>query len=128
MINAKILQSNMLIADFMGVKIGVELYSWHPGSTCPIREEHLNYHASWGWLMPVIEKISLIEFDRKFDEQEERDVVWRHHPITFGMLNEDTGRRMFRFSCSGLFEGDTLIEAAYLAVVDFIKWQKEKNQ
>lgn len=123
----EILENNKLIADFMELKIGVELYSWRLGCTEPIQEKHLNYHASWGWLMPVVEKISRIEFDRKYDEDQEKWIIWTHHPVTFGMLNNDTRRPMFRFYCSGLFEADTLIEAAYLAVVDFIKWYTSKK-
>jgi hypothetical protein len=126
MTDAEILESNKLIADFMGMKIGVDLYSWRPGSTCPLAEGHLNFHASWGWLMPVVEKISRIEFERRYDEDIEKWVIWTHHPVTFGMLDE-TGRPMVRFYCSTLHFGDTLIEAAYEAVVDFVKWQNEKK-
>jgi hypothetical protein len=64
------LENNKLIADFMGVKIGVELYSWRPGCTEPLQEKHLNYHESWGWIMPVVERIEdlgyYIGIDRHF--------------------------------------------------------------
>jgi hypothetical protein len=33
------------------------LYSWRPGVYDPLRIEHLRYHDSWNWLIPVIEKI-----------------------------------------------------------------------
>jgi hypothetical protein len=58
MSNNEILEANKLIADFMGVEIGRELYSWRIGCTEPLRAEHLAYDKSWGWLMPVLEKIS----------------------------------------------------------------------
>lgn len=73
----------------------------------------LKYSISWDWLMPVIEKISTIKFD-----EEQGDT---HYPRTFGMLNSETGKPMFRFNCGGLFEADTLIEAAWLAVTDYLK-------
>lgn len=52
---------NELIADFMGVKIGVDQYSWRPGVSDPIKVENLAYHKEWGWLMPVVEKIERIK-------------------------------------------------------------------
>lgn len=117
----EVFENNKLIADFMELKIGVESYSWRPGCTEPLQERHLNYHASWGWLMPVVEKISRIEFDRRYDEDNEKWAIWTHHPVTFGMLNE-RGQPMVRFYCSSLFEANTLIEATYLAIVDFVKY------
>jgi hypothetical protein len=53
----EILEGNKLIAEFMGVKIGEDKYSWRLGCYDHLQEYHLNYHASWGWLMPVVEKI-----------------------------------------------------------------------
>ena len=113
----EIIAGNTLIHDWMGVKrmkppfedqwIGQE------------KAEDLKYHSDWSWIMPVIEKISRIEFDRRFDEDLDKWVIWTHHPVTFGMLDE-YGRPMFRFSCGTLHFGDTLIQAAWLAVVDFI--------
>src|SRR6185369_8101000 len=50
-------ESNRLIAEFMGVKIGVDDYMWRVGSICKLKEVHLSYHKEWGWLMPVVEKI-----------------------------------------------------------------------
>lgn len=84
-----------------------------------------SFHSSWDFLMPVVEKISRLEFERRFDG--EKWVVWTHHPITFGMLDE-SGRPMVRFYCGGLHTGDTLIEAAWLAVVGFIESNNSQTQ
>ena len=69
------------------------------------------YHQRWGFLMPIIESISRIKFD-------DGDT---NYPRTFGMQNVETGKPMVRFNRHCVFEADTLIEAAWLAVVDFIK-------
>lgn len=111
------LTGNKLIADFMGLRIGVELYSWRPGCTQPLEEKHLNYHESWGWLMPVIEKISLHPL---IGAEDYGDTC---HPITFNMPTED-GKRMFRFRGYAVHEADTIIEAAWMAVVEFVEHQK----
>ena len=34
---------------------------------------------------------------------------------------------MSRYSCSGLLEADTLIEAAYIATVDFLEWYNSQQ-
>lgn len=53
----EIIEGNRLIADFMGVKIGEDKYSWRPGVQEPLQEYHLAYHTSWNWLKPVVDKI-----------------------------------------------------------------------
>jgi hypothetical protein len=73
------------------------------------------FHISWDWLMPVIEKISKIPV---IEATENSDTCY---PRTFGMLQDDTGLPMFRFNCCHLYVGETLIEAAWIAVVEFIK-------
>ena len=77
-----------------------------------------NYHKNWALLMPVIEKISHIKWGEDTDSPD------TYYPRTFGMLNAETGKPMFRFNLHACFEADTLIEAAWLAVVDFIKTAK----
>ena len=94
---------NKLIAEFMGIEV-------IPAGTIPIgqikkgqkSEALLMYHSSWDWLMPVIEKISKIPF---YEE----------------------GYPMFRFTGNPLFNGNTLIEVAYTAVVDFITFYNAQN-
>jgi hypothetical protein len=49
-----------------------------------------------------------------------------YYPRTFGMLNAETKKPMVRLNSSQLFEADTLIEATWLAVIDFIKWYNQK--
>jgi hypothetical protein len=67
----------------------------------------LTLNSSWDWLMPVIESISKQQF-------EDGD---RCYPRTFGMISEG-GQFMFRFNRHQLFSADTLIEAAFNAVID----------
>lgn len=69
----------------------------------------LQYNSSWDWLMPVIEKISEIKY-------EDGSTMY---PRTFGMINQEAGKVLFRFNRMGLYEGRTLIEAAFLATSDY---------
>lgn len=96
---------NTLIAKFMGAKSMPHL---------PIRVEEMKYYSSWDWLMPVIQKIEGHRYD---DEGEQVDYAYMR---TFHS-------RMVRINRCQLFQADTLLEAAWLAVVDFIEcYQKEK--
>lgn len=82
----------------------------------------LNYAGDWNILMPIIEKISLIPLIGAEDHQD------TCYPRTFNMPTED-GKRMFRFNGFACHNGDTLIQAAYSAVVEaiqIINSQKEK--
>ena len=46
-------EANKLIAEFMGSNLN-GLESWQ-------YEEELQYHTSWDWLMPVIDKVKSID-------------------------------------------------------------------
>jgi hypothetical protein len=128
------LEGNKLIAEFMGYEQNAftesmfskveDVFVDNKGGRCSARWTPVYYHESWDWLMPVVEKISRIEFERRYDEYQEKWIIWTHHPITFGML-DDNRKPMVRFYCSTLNLGDTLIQAAWNAVVDFVKQHQE---
>lgn len=105
--------SNKLIAEFMGMKQGIivdGLGFYHPNE--------LEYHTSWDWLMPVIEKIASMSLKyRNVDE------YFNPFPQTFGMKNKE-GLSMFRFHVGFLHCNETLIGAAYSAVVEFLEGEK----
>lgn len=106
---SEILEGNKLIADFMK-------WQHHENVSYDNHEmSQLKYYLSWDWLMPVIEKISKMPI---IGATEQSDTCY---PRTFGMLQDDTGLPMFRFNCCCLYVGGTLIEAAWIAVVEFIK-------
>lgn len=69
------IEGNQLIADFMGILYGLKMNAtdpvkWetkvriHPYNgiegTAGLHINHLKFHSSWEWLMPVVEKIGLI--------------------------------------------------------------------
>jgi hypothetical protein len=94
------------------------------GYWLPLRK--LKYHTSWEWLMPVIEKISktpLLEADGT-PCKDPQDVC---NPITFAMPTADGKRVMFRFKGCACHEGDTLIDAAFEAVCEFIEMENYRR-
>jgi hypothetical protein len=104
------MENNEKIHRFMGADWTKQEFQWRPGASSPMTIEHLNhYRTSWGWLMPVVEKISAQKF-------EDEDTA---HLRTFGMIN-DEGNFMVRFNRQDLFKAKTLLEATYLAVCDYV--------
>ena len=101
----------------MGVKIGEDKYSWRIGCYEPLKEEHLNYHSSWNWLMPVVEKIIK---DNMTDFYDEFDMC---KSDTFFVTIGSDGA----YSSHGISK-NSLIEATWLAVVEFIKWYNTQTK
>ncbi len=113
-------EKNELIAKWMGWEItgsGPNRYvithklpSPYPSLTnASHRIEDMKFHCDWRWLMPVIEDISKMEYDHGE----------KSYPRTFGMTSEE-GSFMFRFNLMPLHRDESLISAAYSAVVEFV--------
>lgn len=111
-----VLENNILIADFMGVDItplGLRRNVMVKSYFLP----ELKYNESWDMLMPVVEKIMATEYDHGEDTAYLR---------TFGMLS-DSKKPLVRFNRCLVYEGLTLIEATYAAVIDFITILNQTN-
>ncbi len=76
--------------------------------------DSLTYHEDWNELMPVIEKLC----KTKTGWSTEGDID-TYYPRTFGMIGE-AGEFMVRINRNILNFGDTLKEAAWIAIVDFL--------
>lgn len=97
------LESNKLIADFMGYKWpSTDLYSDKEVKEITHSEiKKLNYHSSWDWLMPVIKKIENINHDS-------------------AVILEEQGKVL-------LLPIYSEINKVWCAVVEFIKWYNENR-
>lgn len=120
--------SNKLIAEFMGLitvdrtypssftllpeevkKVGITDWKWKDFMS------QLQYHYSWDWLMPVVDKIESLFFN----------VVIESH-ITLRIKPQ-----CYIYSATERFEmkplqRDKKIDAVYEAVVEFIKWHNKQ--
>lgn len=67
-------------------------------------------YNTWEWLMPVVDKIC----QTKYTDGE--NAYFR----TFGMVDSESGLYMSRINRCSLFMAETLLEAVFLSVVDFV--------
>lgn len=87
-----------------------------------IHINQLEYHCTWGALMPVVEKMAQFQYTEEGD-----DIQDTAYPRTFGAISE-SGNFMVRINRCSLFEDKELIIAAWQAVIEFIKWYNEKQE
>jgi hypothetical protein len=97
-------ENNKLIAEFMSVDyVDVDTYLED--------NKELQYHTSWDWLMPVVERIESFIFDEN-----------NSYNVTIGSTNyciiqDSNGDRIEIIKDNG----ETKLETVYKAVVEFIK-------
>jgi len=116
------LEGNKLIAEFDNKKWDIENNRGRVGlfvldSDAEIAYE-LDYHSSWDWLMPVVEKIQHLE--NKLPVR----IDFQIYLLGAVELHIDY-KRVFGMSA---FEPGTLINAVYEGVIEFIKWYNEQKK
>lgn len=143
--NKKIIENNILIAEFLGGEIvlweakdrlGDDIendtyYVYFPGLFGGISVEDLNYHEDWNWLMQVVEKIENLKpisflSGRNwigFDVKIYKTFNTQTHYCTIKYLKE--GGDM---TIANGFSKITKIEAVYNACTEFIKWVNNESK
>lgn len=117
MTQQEIESDNKLIAEFMGWEVMKEEdflgYNYPKGRDLSnvVVDVSLEYHKSWDWLMPVLEKIEMMLPE---DVNTVIEFAWCNIPVI------DAGGIESNFDINT--EGNTKLEAVYKAVVEFIKW------
>lgn len=127
----EILENSKLIAEFMGMK-NISSVNQHPEYKDQEGDywfpERMEYHLSWNWLMPVVEKIAKLQFKPVEVINNGEDSYYDNiYPRTFGMVNADTRKFMVRLNKFPLHQSNSLIEATYYAVIEFIEWYNKQN-
>ena len=91
------MEDNKLIAEFMGYDDTGHLCQWE-------------YHTSWDWLMPVVDKIESFEDENRCAKYNVNMLqCWVE------IINNDTSEEIVEA------EGINKLQATYKAVVEFIK-------
>lgn len=127
--NATTEEMNLAIAEFMKLEKDHHAYLTEGrfrteylvnGYWLPLRK--LKYHASWDWLMPVVEKIGNISV--KSSASYNHDLQFRIEIVNGYTKIEGTREAIF-FNSS--IEG-TMLMATYKAVYQFITWYNQQKQ
>lgn len=107
-------QNNKIIAEFMGAKFDNNKYS-HESSEYYFEASELEYHFSWDWLMPVVDKIeglkAVVKMARHWGTNVEDDVEDMYFCI-IQPLNGDEIDVAWK---------ESKIMAVYEAVLEYIK-------
>lgn len=93
-------EGNKIIAGFMEIDFSKARYSYRPGTDEPLTLDHLRYHSSWDWLMPVVEKINKWHSDTMCEKMD------------FYLLNQSI--------CSSK-------EMVWSGCIEFIQWYNSKE-
>ena len=114
----EILESNKLIAEFMGGLFKSNKFTINDGwvwlpfeNMCKITS--LRYNSSWDWLMPVVEKIEKI--------------IWNKIDLTEEVIINGLSCRIPIKDDAFISIKNTKIEATYDCVVEFIKWYNNQK-
>lgn len=120
MTQEQIVESNKMIADFMGMGAQFHLVE-HPDTGEYVEAQ---FHSSWDWLMPVVEKIETLksELGGKYGVY----IVSNGCCIQDTKLDLDKGVGYFSQHYKTCREKSKLA-STYEAVVQFIKWYNENN-
>lgn len=123
-------ESNQLIALFMGEKIDLDQFgeNWKRVLKLYIPNEYPNYHTSWDWLMPVVEKICNEDecYCERFDIGIGDVTVTGYRDVGDDIRIEIPFHHKRFFSHLDL--KTTKLQAVYQAVVQFIQWYNKTNK
>lgn len=122
----QILNSNKLIAEFMGAKsihnpTGYDIHDdkdWYKYNELNYESTDFKFHSSWDWLIPVLEKIEQLGYHTRicFDDFGS----WMQ--IHYGLSVADTDET------KALNQHGTKIENTFKSVVEFIKWYNKNGK
>jgi len=134
-------KGNKLIAEFMGYKIkhlGKGDLFTDPTTGFPSTVHGLDFHESWDWLMPVVEKIEqmilkdVIDYEDKNYENEKL-----RFPICFTANQQEAWIQFYHIGVSGgdahfdiikKYSNISKIDAVYNVIIEFIKWYNKENK
>ena len=101
-------EGNKIIMIFMGIKTDL------PSSALTICQ----YHSSWDWLMPVVEKIESLGYVTQIWGLWNKNYTYSFSITQKGNLNIQVGRGISDHS---------KIESVYTGVIEFINWYNKNT-
>lgn len=106
------MKDNKLIAEFMGYKTSNCIT--YRINDISLEPKEMQYHSSWDWLMPVVDKIRMLEIVEDFNIN-----------ITCDVCIEGISNLSIHIYVEG---NSTTLKTTYKAVVEFIKWHNKQEK
>jgi hypothetical protein len=129
MTQKEIIEGNKLIAEFMGYEKTIysdvfrgELYALDVSKGEIYAISQMQYHTSWDWIMPVVEKIESIEDCEKNNFQ--FSILSDNECEIFGKYIDYQHPRFSYLNC---VKENSKIKSVYKTAIDFIKWYNENK-
>ncbi len=115
MTQSEIIEGNKLISEFTGLTLNKKQFPLTPfyekDKTFLAYEPDLQFHQSWNWLMPVVEKIG-------------KEYTINLHSFPGNGFDFVVKEGNFR---RGFGENENPIIATFQAIIEFIKWYNENK-
>lgn len=141
-------ENNTLIAIFLGWKLNGSIFTFDESlftfSSSNLFKDDLEFHSSWDWLMPVVEKIEMMSIDitnsRPYKSNKDRfkEITQLNPEFMLGYDNREEFKGWYYYVCLGtcptihIKESDerlsSKINAQYIAIIEFIKWYNENKK
>lgn len=142
MTNDEILEGNKLIAEFFNNEyvdenrwisnnqLGlIRVYNFKELNLFNQDERNLKFHLFWDWLMPVVNKIELLDY---LNLNVYSAVKFRrfNHVDTFWVIDgiSDCGDNKVKISNFISNHGKNEIDTLYATITEFIKWHNKINK
>lgn len=129
MTTKEINKGNKLIAEFITLEIKDGWYYFDHPIICECELSYFKnfeFHSSWDWLMPVVEKICSLNLGKK------RGVIFDLYPSSKSAFlqvreqKDNMGYPIVRYYPEE-HENRSFIEHTYYACVEFIKWYNKQK-
>ncbi len=128
------IEGNKIIAEFMGGEFFTDTHSLEvsildlrvrniePNKKTSRYISALEYHSSWSWLMPVVEKIESLPTDKESGSQFQFNITGDGVSIT----QFDDGSGVIEQRVNEI--GKSKLKSSFEVVVEFIKWHNQNIQ
>lgn len=115
----EIIANNKLIAEFM------DALTLDSNGNSKEDITKFKYHSSWGWLMPVVERIESLGFVTKIKTSPTISKKWTiHHMI----VQKDSIKDIKYVEIKSEYaENESKVSLVYRGVIAFIKWYNENK-
>ena len=125
------IKGNKLIAEFMGMKSMLvseyENYEGSDRSSVHFADHYQNYHSSWDWLIPVVEKITYeLQFRYAGHKLNEADAMEWYKWKRYFQKEKNTCKLITATEGVQLLTSSNIYRV-YSFVVGFIQWYNENK-